>query len=444
MMTMYVLRFDFVRPSTGISATALLGGCTVHSAFNAGITIPDVNGTFSISAQSLQAKEWRGINVLIIDEVICLHTRFIEAISHIFLKNIFVDHADRRSLGPFCGITVIVSGDPRQQLPISPGANRQTLSSIGFHSSFLFPLFEKFHLTENVRIHPCVNIEHVDATVQPLQQWILNVGDGVRQANDIVVDGRSFVSIPPQFYCGDQVDELIDGMYCQDQYGLLSARSDYFAERVILTPLYKDVQMINNKMLALYQQQGHVICHVQSHDTITGKFGDVEDANNYSASLFPEHTLSLFVGCPVMCLRKYNDLLANGDRAVVESISPYRLGLRLLTGRSAGTVVHLPRMLFTPTNKNLKIQMNRLQFGVVVAFAITVSKSQSCGFNNVGVWLNDHFFAHGHLYLALSRLQVKQDGVFKLLFASRQNFMLDDRGVFAMNTVYDDVLSAYK
>jgi ATP-dependent DNA helicase PIF1 len=416
----------------------------VHSAFNAGITIPDVGGCFSVAAQSLLAKEWRSINVLIIDEVICLHKRFIDAISHTFHHNIFVDDADRRNMGPFCGVTVIVSGDPRQQLPISPGANRQTLSSIGFHSSELFNLFEKFHLTENVRIHPSVIIHHVDGTDQSLQRWILNVGDGVRQVNDVDVDGRSFVSIPPQFYCGDQVDELIGHIYCKDEAGMLSARSDYFAARVILTPLYKDVQMINIKMLEQYKNEGHAISHVKSHDTITGKFGDVEDANQYSASLFPEHSLSLFIGCPVMCLRKYNDLLSNGDRAVVESISTYRLGLRLLTGRSVGKVVHLPRMLFTPSSKSLKIQMNRLQFGVVVAFAITVSKSQSCGFNNVGVWLNDHFFAHGHLYLALSRLHVKQDGIFKLMFASRQNIMLDDRGVFALNTVYNEVLSSYK
>ena len=72
------------------------------------------------------------------------------------------------------------------------------------------------------------------------------------------------------------------------------------------------------------------------------------------------------------------------------------------------------------------------------------TRQKSCGFNNVGIWLSDHLFAHGHLYLALSRLHVKEDGVFNLLFASRNNFMLDARGVFAMNTVYDDVLAAYK
>jgi len=430
--------------SAGISATALVGGRTVHSAFNAGIVVPDAGCSFSIETQSVLAKEWRSVNVLIIDEVMCLHRRFIEAIEHTFHHNIFIDDVKRRQLGRFCGVIVIVSGDPRQQLPISPGSDRFTLSSIGFHNSSVFDLFEQFSLTENVRIHPSVTVTHKDQSIQPLHQWILNVGDGLHQSNDIVVDGCLFVSIPPQFYCGDQLDALLDRIYGHEDSGQLIIEPQFFADRVILTPLYKDVRLINSKMQRRYEQLGHVVHMVNSHDSVTGKFGDVEDANTYSASLFPEHCLQLFIGCPVMCLRKYNNQLANGDRAVVQSISTYRLGLRVLTGQSIGKLVHLPRMLFTPSNVSMKIQMNRLQFGVVVAFGITVSKSQSCGFNNVGVWLNDHLFAHGHLYLALSRLIVKHDGVFQLLFASRCNFMLDGRGVFAMNTVYDDVLAAYK
>lgn len=391
------------------------------------------------------AAQWRSVNVLIIDEVMCLHRRFIEAIAFTLHHNIFVDDPVRKSLGPFCGLTVIVSGDPRQQLPIAPGSDRFTLSSIGFHNCSLFNLFQQFNLNENVRIHPNVAISHNDHRLQPLHQWILNVGDGVMQTNDIVVDGCHFVSIPQQFYCGDQIDDLLDRVYGPiDDEEINTISSKFFSERVILTPLYNDVRMINAKMQDRYERMGYSIESVSSLDTITGKYGDVDDANAYSASLFPEHILRLFVGCPVMCLRKFNNLLSNGDRAVVQSISTYRLGLLMLSGRSSGKLVHLPRMLFTPSSSSMKIQMTRLQFGVVVAFGITVSKSQSCGFNNVGIWLNDHLFAHGHLYLALSRLHVKEDGVFNLLFASRNNFMLDARGVYAMNTVYDDVLAAYK
>jgi hypothetical protein len=92
----------------------------------------------------------------------------------------------------------------------------------------------------------------------------------------------------------------------------------------------------------------------------------------------------------------------------------------------------------------MRLEMQRLQFGVVVSFGITVSKSQSCGFKRVGIWIGDHFFAHGHLYLAMSRLQVSDDGDYSLLFASRNNMMSDHRGVYAKNIVYDAVLSAYK
>ena len=91
----------------------------------------------------------------------------------------------------------------------------------------------------------------------------------------------------------------------------------------------------------------------------------------------------------------------------------------------------------------MKMEMTRLQFGVAVAFAMTVSKSQSCGFKHVGIWLNDHLFAHGQLYLALSRIQVQIDGEYTLLFASRDNIMQDARGVYAKNLVYTEVLHAY-
>jgi ATP-dependent DNA helicase PIF1 len=109
-----------------------------------------------------------------------------------------------------------------------------------------------------------------------------------------------------------------------------------------------------------------------------------------------------------------------------------------------GRIVQLPRMIYKPSKDSMRLEMHRLQFGIVVSFGITVSKSQSCGFKNVGIWLNDHLFAHGHLYLALSRLQISSEGDYSLFFASRKDIMKDFRGVFAKNIVYKEVLSAYK
>jgi ATP-dependent DNA helicase PIF1 len=347
-------------------------------------------------------------------------------------------------MGPFCGIMVIVTGDPRQQLPISPGSNEATLISLCFHSSYLFDNFEHHHLIKNVRIHHTISFMHDDGSLQKLQEWILMVGDGVKQKNDLIVDGAHFVRIPQQFYCGDDIHHLADRIYGDITSQTIHDAESFFADRIILSPLYRDVQIINNIMIQKFAEMGAAMVTLKSNDMVTGKYGDEEIANDYSASCFPEHNLTLFVGCPVMVLRKYSGQVNNGDRAVVDSIASYRLGLRMLTGTRKGQIVHLPRMLFKPSREDMRLEMQRLQFGVVASFGITVSKSQSCGFKRVGIWIGDHFFAHGHLYLAMSRLQVSDDGDYSLLFASRNNMMSDHRGVYAKNIVYDAVLSAYK
>ena len=433
-----------VTSSTGISATALIGGQTVHSAFNAGIIVPDEGCGFCVSASSSLAAEWSKIDVLIIDEVMCLNRRFVEAIAMTFQTSIFVDDLVRLEMGPFCGITVIVTGDPRQQVPISPGSSVAILLSLCLHSSYLFQYFEQHHLIKNVRIPQSIVFMHDDGTMQNLQEWILKVGNGEKQKYDLIVDDDHFVRIPQQFYCGDDIHALTDHIYGNISSQIIENAESFFADRIILTPLYHDVQIINNIMIQKIEQMGAAMVTLTSNDTITGKFGDEEIANNYSASCFPEHKLKLFLGCPVMVLRKYSGHVNNGDRAVVDSIASYRLGLRMLTGSRKGQIVHLPRMLFKPSRDDMRMEMQRLQFGVAVSFCITVSKSQSCGFKSVGIWLNDHFFAHGHLYLAISRLQVRGDGDYSLLFASRNNMMRDHRGVYAKNVVYDEVLSAYK
>jgi ATP-dependent DNA helicase PIF1 len=432
-----------VTSTTGISATALIGGRTVHSALNAGIIVPEANTGFNITPQSKLAAEWRAIEVLIIDEVMCLHRHFLEAISFTLKNNVFIDYPDRLAMGTFCGISVILTGDPRQQLPITQSANRGTIVASSLHCSDLFQLFQHTSLTENVRIHPSVNIIHDDDRNQSLQEWILNVGNGKMQPNDEIVDDAHYVRIPKQFYIGDSQNDLIDRIYgsitgAADSYG-----EDFFGNRIILASLYQDVRLINLIMIKRIQDLGIPVYSVKSHDTVTGIHGNVDMANMYSASRFPEHEMKLFIGCPVMCLRALNQQVNNGDRGVVRSISMYRLGLFMLTGASKGSIVHLPRMRFTPASSTMKIEMTRLQFGVAIAFAITVSKSQSCGFQHVGIWLNDHLFAHGQLYLALSRIRVGIDGLYTLLFASHNDIMRDCRGVFARNIVYDEVLQAY-
>ena len=66
--------------------------------------------------------------------------------------------------------------------------------------------------------------------------------------------------------------------------------------------------------------------------------------------------------------------------------------------------VLIPRVTLKPKDREYPFEWCRRQFPVRVAFAMTINKSQGQTLSNVGVWLNDPCFAHGQLYVCISRV----------------------------------------
>ena len=58
----------------------------------------------------------------------------------------------------------------------------------------------------------------------------------------------------------------------------------------------------------------------------------------------------------------------------------------------------------TTESSGLPYSFTRTQFPLSVAYAITVHKSQGQTYKNVGIFFTNHAFAHGQLYVALSRV----------------------------------------
>lgn len=66
----------------------------------------------------------------------------------------------------------------------------------------------------------------------------------------------------------------------------------------------------------------------------------------------------------------------------------------------------IPRIRFQfrlPFGESFK--MCRTQFPLRLAYSITINKSQGQEYNNVLIDLRNQAFAHGHLYVALSRVK---------------------------------------
>jgi hypothetical protein len=88
---------------------------------------------------------------------------------------------------------------------------------------------------------------------------------------------------------------------------------------------------------------------------------------------------------------------------IVEEISTFLITARLSTGET----VHLPRFLFdigTPGHR-------RRQFPLKLAYATTANRVQGLTLDFVGVDASTDAFAHGALFVAISRVRNHRDCV---------------------------------
>ena len=146
---------------------------------------------------------------------------------------------------------------------------------------------------------------------------------------------------------------------------------------------------------------------------------DPDEAVNYTLELLhsmtptglPPHKLTLKVACIVMLLHNLNPTrgLCNGTRLHIVQPTRHSVCTEILTGDERGTVVLIPHILLRPSDTNMPFIFNRMQLPLRLAYCMTINKAQDQTFDKVGLYLSDACFSHGQLYVALSRVQWRQD-----------------------------------
>jgi len=116
---------------------------------------------------------------------------------------------------------------------------------------------------------------------------------------------------------------------------------------------------------------------------------------------------------------------------VVTKMGECVLEVRLIGGDHDGTICLIPRILLILTDTgDINFKFWRRQFPVRLAFAMTINKAQGQSVKFVGLDLRVPVFAHGQLYVALSRATSH----------SRVKVLLKENMRTTTNVVYKQVL----
>ena len=127
----------------------------------------------------------------------------------------------------------------------------------------------------------------------------------------------------------------------------------------------------------------------------------------------PLHQLKLKIGCVLMLLRNLAPSigLCNGVRMKLLSATNRLLTCQIITGDFQGQIVYIPKIGLIPKESSLACDIKRYQFPVRLAYAMTINKAQGQSLKRVGIDLSEPVFAHGQLYVAVSRAS-NPDGLY--------------------------------
>jgi ATP-dependent DNA helicase PIF1 len=351
--------------ASALAAMLLLGGTTAHSRFH--IPIPADDGSICCWSSDDRAL-LRSADVILYDECSMVHEHVADTLER-SLRDL--THDSR----PFGGKVIIFMGDFKQLLPVVRygRGHEHTMQRCTWWRSVTFL---KFSVNWRAIRNP------------DFAAMLESIGSG--DIAEVIVPASSRV---------DDVDALILEVY-GDHSKLM--------QHQILALTLETCKTVNEACLGrwpgLLQEKFATDTYVDCRDPDGFPHEYIESLQMPGA---PPFVLGLKIGAKYMCVRNIDVSrgLANGTMLQLLSVSPRFLQFRITSGSHTGAVEMLIPIVFhiTSESSGLPFAIERRQYPVIPAFCLSVHKAQGQSLVFIGLIFETDPFAHGQLYVALSR-----------------------------------------
>jgi ATP-dependent DNA helicase PIF1 len=362
---------------TGTAALNIKGS-TIHSffRFKPGITVDNAEETASkLTDPSL----YRKIDTIVIDEISMVRADLLDCID-VFLRKA------RKEYFPFGGVQMVFLGDFYQLSPVLSGYEKDAFLQI-YKTPYIFS--SEVMQGEDFDLH-YIELKKI---YRQKDSRFIEILNAVRK-NSITNEHLSILN---------------------SRYSPFARKKD--AGFICLTSTNSGADHINAIELEEIKSKMSVF-----NASVRGDFGLKMDPT--------ERNLKLKVGAQVMCLANHSEgAYVNGSIGNILNIEDEVITVKLLNGNTV-FIQHFKWQIYgyelnSKTRRLQQIIMGSFQqFPLKLAWAMTIHKSQGKTFNKIIIDLGKRAFAHGQVYVALSRCTSLEGLAFKRPLR-RQDVLVD-------------------
>ena len=345
---------------------------TVHSWAGIGLG----NGSIEQIVQKVMKNKfaktnWKGTNILIIDEVSMMSLKLFEMLDAI-------GKSVRKNSKPFGGIQLIFSGD-FYQLP--PVGNKDEIETCQFcFETALW--FQTFNLVDHV------SLSHIFRQNDPTYQRILNqIREGrlKRSSNDVLLHNVG-KEIPAD--CQIRPTKLFPTRNKVDYINVSEMNNLEGKEYEYKVKYHSDLEMTAQERIT---RMGYTKEQIQT------------ELMFLQSNLRCEEIVNLKVGAQVMCIVNIQldngDILCNGAQGIVVSIDV--LGLPVVKYKNGYQMTMSPHIWPSELIPGIGVS----QVPLILAWALTIHKSQGSTLDIAEIDAGSGIFECGQTYVALSRVK---------------------------------------